>query len=82
MPDNDVPRPELIPLERRDAAFELQRALARKRHGHAKNLTDHSLHMVVSELLADALADVGVVLAVPRYPDPTIGKPVNPNLTD
>ena len=82
MPD-DPKKPELVPMNPRDAAFHLQRALARKRHGHEKSLMDSAMHQVVGEILAAALADAGVVLATPRYEDPNrqVVKR-NPHLTD
>ena len=76
--------PVLLPLDRRDAAHALHRALAARRFRHAKNVLDSTLTGVVAELLADALAEAGYVVAIPQRRNPTDRRPLhaNPHLTD
>ena len=76
MPD-DASLP-LRALDQRDTAFALHRALAARRHGHDKRVLDSTLHSVAAELLAEALAEAGYVLAEPIHPDRPTGGGCSP----
>ncbi len=68
-------RRPLLPLDKRDAAFAVRQALGMRHHGPAQGMVDATMQGEIAELIADALADAGYVVAIQQRRRAAIDRP-------
>jgi hypothetical protein len=68
-------RRQLLPLDKRDAAFAVRQALGMRHHGPAQGMVDATMQGEIAELIADALADAGYVVAIQQRRRAAVDRP-------